>query len=514
MHHSKSKISVLSLLILMSFAANLKAQYSQQTEASWSPQIPKTWDEQALASLEVPLVDQEFSPQHISAGYYYGIPVRPIYKSYPIYVPEREPANYIDWLEQQKPEVVFDAAKLKTRNDWIKAGELVFDAPIVYGSLFIPASDSLYVRNPAWYRITGTPVAKDGVMPFYRYVIREKGKIEIGLLSCGSCHTRVMPDGAIIKGAQGNFPFDRAMAYDYRTGIGDVKMARAAERTLYAAPWLKPDPQMLVEQMSQEDIAARHDAVPPGVAARHGGSPMAPMKIPDLFDIQDRKYFDATGLVQHREIGDLMRYAALNQDGDFLAKHGDFMPQEAFGPIPDDPTKYEFGRYSDEQLYALALYLYSLQPPPNPNKFDDLAAAGQKIFEREGCTGCHTPPLYSNNKLTPARGFKAPPEHLSKYEIKEICVYTNPDLALQTRRSTGYYKVPSLRHVWARGPLQHSGAVATLEDWFNPDRVEDDYVPTGFRGRGVKNRAVEGHPFGLALSDEDRSALIAFLKTL
>ncbi len=514
MLRSKRKISVLGLFILMSFAANLEAQPKQQPEASWSPQIPKTWDEQALASLELPLVEAEFSPRHISASYYDGIPVRPIYKSYPIYGPEKEPAGYIEWLKQQKPETAFDAAKLKTKEDWIAAGEIVFDAPIVYGSLFIPASDALYVRDPAWYKITGTPVTKDGVMPFYRYVIREKGKVEIGVLSCGMCHTRVMPDGSIIKGAQGNFPFDRVMANDYRTGIDDVNMARMAERTLYATPWLKPDPHARVAHMSKEEIAALHEAVPPGVAARHGTTPLLPARIPDLFNIQDRKYFDATGLVQHRDIGDLMRYAALNQDGDFLAKHGDFMPQEAFGPIPNDPAKYEFGRYSDEQLYALALYVYSLQPPKNPNKFDELAARGQKIFSREGCTGCHTPPLYSNNKLTPVAGFKIPPEHFKQYDIKDVCVNTNPDLALKTRRGTGYYKVPSLRHLWARSAFEHSGSVAAVEDWLDPDRTEADYVPTGFVGHGVKTRAVEGHPFGLNLSEEDRKALIAFLKTL
>ena len=60
-------------------------------------------------------------------------------------------------------------------------------------------------------------------------------------------------------------------------------------------------------------------------------------------------------------------------------------------------------RYSDEQLYALAQYIYSLKPPPNPNKFDALAAGGQKVFEREGCAGCHRPPLYTNNKLTRRR---------------------------------------------------------------------------------------------------------------
>ena len=62
--------------------------------------------------------------------------------------------------------------------------------------------------------------------------------------------------------------------------------------------------------------------------------------------------------------------------------------------------------------------------------------------------------------------------------------------------------------------FEHNGSVATLEDWFDPRRLRDDYMPTGFRGVGVKTRAVKGHEFGLDLSAEDRKALIAFLRTL
>jgi len=57
---------------------------------------------------------------------------------------------------------------------------------------------------------------------------------------------------------------------------------------------------------------------------------------------------------------------------------------------------------SDEQLYAIALYLDSLKRPPNPNKKTALAIKGEKVFQNEGCAMCHTPPLYTNNKLTPA----------------------------------------------------------------------------------------------------------------
>ena len=94
-----------------------------------------------------------------------------------------------------------------------------------------------------------------------------------------------------------------------------------------------------------------------------------------------------------------------------------------------------------------------------------------------------------------------------------VVVGTDPTLAARTRRGTGYYKIPSLKGLWYRGPLEHNGSVATLEDWFSPDRLKDDYVPTAWNGLGGP-RAVKGHEFGLKLSSEDKSALIAFLRTL
>ena len=114
----------------------------------------------------------------------------------------------------------------------------------------------------------------------------------------------------------------------------------------------------------------------------------------------------------------------------------------------------------------------------------------------------------------PADGFTPPAEHYKKYDILDVRVGTDPALTMATRRGTGYYKIPSLKGVWYRGPFEHSGSVATLEDWFDSARLRDDYVATGCIGFGVKTRAVKGHPFGLSLSADDRAALIAFLKTL
>ena len=114
----------------------------------------------------------------------------------------------------------------------------------------------------------------------------------------------------------------------------------------------------------------------------------------------------------------------------------------------------------------------------------------------------------------PVDGFKVAPESQRKFAIMPIALDTDPNLTLNTRRGTGYYKVPSLQGLWYRGPLEHNGSVATLEDWFDKRRLRNDYVPTGFRGAGVKHRPVKGHAYGLDLSPEDRKALIAFLRTL
>jgi hypothetical protein len=475
--------------------------------------VPKMWDDVAMSTLEVPTADPVAAPTHVPASYYYRIPVRPIYKRYPIYAPGREPAGYMEWLKKQEPVVLWDSGKrrpvLKTQADWTKAGEIVFDEPVA-----ITEEQGLFtlsdVRNIAWYEKSRMPLTPDGKLPFLSYVIREKGKIELGSFSCGMCHTRVMPDRSVLKGAQGNMPFGAAVAQSLR-------IPQPIYRVLFGVPWLKPDP---IDRLFAMEDAQKSDmwaSAPAGVIARHQASPFDPVQVPDLIGVKDRHYLDRTGLQQNRTLEDLMRYAALNQGADFLSSFNGFVPADvpAFKNLPDpsDPVRVG-GRYSDEQLYALALYVYSLKPPRNPNRFGPEAARGKEIFVRQGCPVCHTPPLYTNNKLTPATGFSVPAENREKYDILPISVDTDPRLTLTTRRGTGYYKVPSLKGVWYRNMFGHSGWCADLEDWFDPKRTLSDYVPTGFKPFDKKTYAVTGHPFGLDLSEQDRKALIVFLKTL
>ncbi|HLJ15253.1 MAG TPA: hypothetical protein VKV15_12205 [Bryobacteraceae bacterium] len=472
------------------------------------PKIPKTWNQTAITTLELPLANPRYSAIHVSEETYYRIPERVIYKNYPVYYPGREPAGYMEWLRNRKPEIAFVPSQLKTHGDWVKAGELVFNAPTSYNPVFFSAAD---VRDPLFYKQTGMPVAADGTIPFARWVIRQKGVVELGSMGCNTCHTRVLADGTVVPGAQGNNPNDREGARMLQlaakaAGPASILTHIRAFARQFEMPWLPDDPNARVETMPLNELIAAGEAIPPGVTARSNTSMFVPPQIPDLIGIEGRRYLDHTGLVQQRDIGDLMRYSSLMEDLFTLDRHGDSEPAKRVSA--------HMSRYSDEQLYALALYLYSLQPPPDPNKFDAIARRGKAVFQREGCARCHTPPLYTNNKLIPVDGFNPPAADKARFDIMDARIGTDPRYALETRKGTGYYKVPSLKGVWYRGPFEHNGEAATLEDWFDAARLTATYVPTGFKGYDGKTRSVKGHPFGLDLSPVDKKALIAFLKTL
>lgn len=474
--------------------------------------VPKTWDDEALASMDVPLAVTARSPVHASADFYYRIPVRKIYKQYPLYIPGKEPAGYLDSLKAREPEeITFDFDSFKTDAEWMTAGRVVFDAGIGISPRWAGAD----VHDPGLWTYARIPTTPDGVVPFINYVVRQRGQVEVSDAGCVLCHTRVMPDGTVIRGAQGNNPADRVVAYarrrqrdeqlDKDAFLDGLRLPLVRQE---AMPWLSPDPGDRIRSMSFEDIMAAYDGHPAGVITRRHTSLLYSSQIPDLIGLRDRRYFDHTGLVRHRSIGDLMRYAALVQGMDRFDRFGDF---SLAGTLPDPAT---MTRYSDAQLYALSRYLYSLEPPRNPNPVDDLSRAGERVFRAQGCATCHTPPLYTNNKLTPAEGFTPLPDDLAKLDVHPVSVRTDSNSALRGRKGTGYYKVPSLKGVWYRGPFEHNGSVATLEDWFDSQRLDESYVPTGFKGVGADHRAVKGHPFGLQLSSDEKKALIAFLRTL
>ncbi|MES2645341.1 MAG: hypothetical protein V4717_00595 [Bacteroidota bacterium] len=483
------------------------------------PDLPKIWTTERINSLFLPLADSTTKVSMPTEDYYYKQRERVIYKSYPMYMPGREPKGYFDWLRKQEPEIVFNAETIKTEADYLNAGEIVYDAATGFKPI-----DSLFLSNTSFWKKhweqMGVKTDPKGIIPQLSVVVKKKGEILLGILSCGNCHSKVMPDGEVLKGGQGDFPFDQdnAAGFLYDSEIRKtpdsivVKDIAFLNRMLFAAPWIKHPAHAAIEQMNLKEYMAASYSVPEGVITRHGSLLNAyPTAIPDLFNIKDRKYLDHTGLVKNRDIYDLMLYATLNQESDFLVGFNDFYAVKPGA----DPAKGKVSRFTDLQLLTLAKFIYTLRPPENPNKASEaLAQQGKKIFAEEGCDICHSPPHYSSNKLIPVTGFKPPAAHFALYDIDTIAVDTDPGLSLYTRRATGYYKVPSLIGVWNRTALQHSGYITSLEELFNKARLRDDYTPKGFKPTNVKTMAVKGHEFGLDLTATDKAALIAFLRSL
>ena len=491
---------LLSLVVLGSALAA-----AQQTT-----QPPVTWDESSLREWATPIAALGVRPGHFSAEEYHKAPVDNL-RTYPVYYPGREPAGYWEMLQSVGPKPLIEPAALNSDADWVRAGQRVFDE-FDAGAfrVFDPAILAL-ARSPAGFAKSAVQPRADGTLPDLRWIPTSKG-IAIGLANCAPCHTRLMPDGTLLRGA----PFNEIQAPLGRFGMGKwgasaVELAgdtgpMSVWRS-WAAPWIKDDIHESLKTMKPGQIGPLFGAAAaPGLFPRWNGSAYYPTKIPDLIGIKDRKYIDHTATHQHRGPGDLMRYAALVTFSD----SSDFGPHRM---LTDEQRRVPF-RAPDETLYALAMFLYSLQPPPNPYQNHPNVGAGQKVFQREGCAGCHTPPLYTNNRLTLAAGFTPPPEHFKLFDIMRVSVETDPNLALKTRKGTGYYKIPSLKGVWYRGRYLHDGSLTKLEEMFDPARLRDDYVPTGFLLPGRKTQAVPGHTFGMKLNDNDRAALLDFLRSL
>jgi len=465
------------------------------------PDIPRAWADKDVADFEVPLAQRDRSPRYMTEKEYYALKVRTIYRAYPVYAEGREPAGYLESLKQKEPEVIFDPSKLKTKEDWIAAGRIVFESENSFSPATDPPGGKKVIAGRAKY------VSKDGIIqgfsPRTSYIIRKKGVLEVGSNSCAACHTRMLPDGTIFEGGQGDQGGGIQQPPSAGATAEQIRKSKDQFWTLVGVPWLQPREEF--DKFFSELKRAEGNLM--STFARQGTSLTHPPHIPSLIGIADLKYLDATGLVRHRSIGDLMRYAIVNEGLDTMAHYGDFQPTTGTTPFSQEAGT----RFSDEQLYAMALYLYSLKPPPNPNPTDDRARAGERTFQQQGCPACHPPPFYTSNKLTLATGFKVSDELRQTVDILNLSVGTDPTLATATRRGTGFYKIPSLRGVWFRNAFGHTGQADTLEEWFNPARVSPDYEPAGYhRGKGP----IVGHEFGLKLSVEDRTALIAFLRTL
>ncbi len=159
----------------------------------------------------------------------------------------------------------------------------MFEAPIFYDE----APSARDVRNPEWYQKVSPPLTREEILAFARYVIRTNGVVDVGNNACAMCLTRVLPNGAMVKGAQGNYPFHRALSWAGReASVDDV---RTMFRIAAAAPWLGPrDPVAGIEERPKTMLHAMMESAPSGVLTRHHASFESPTGVPDLIGLKSR----------------------------------------------------------------------------------------------------------------------------------------------------------------------------------------------------------------------------------
>jgi hypothetical protein len=506
---------MLRLLLIVLFSCGIGA-----AQGSISSKAPKVWDAKALAEWATPIAGLNVRPAHISPKEYYALPVESL-RTYPVYAPGREPAGYWQRLEKLGPLPLVEAKGSRTLAEWVEAGKVAFDEADFF---LLRTLDPKYIAEVRNGSQAPSRVLPDGTLFGLRWVPTKQG-VALSSSNCSFCHTLYLPDGTRVPGAPFRtiaprppetfkvWPVISRVQVELGVLVGSPPFLMPGLSTgsrlyqAYGVPWRSDDPHERLKDVTQQeyeqlDLAARAS----GGLPRWNGSILYPAKTPDLIGIRERRYIDHTATHLHRDVGDLMRYAALVSSAEATGFGVHEMSEAA--------TKRSRARFSDDALYALALYLYSLTPPPNPHPVDANAKAGQEIFRREGCVNCHAPPEYTSNLLTLAKGFQPPANPPKSLKILPVSVGTDPDLALSTRKGTGYYKIPSLKGVWYRGRYLHDGSLASLEEMFDPDRLKDTHLPGGWRPLGTKTRAVTGHEFGLRLSAAERLQLIAFLKTL
>jgi len=505
--------------VLLAFAAGAWSLGFAQTT-----RVPRIWNDADLADWATPIAGLNVRPAHYSEAEYYAVPADNL-KTYPVYHPDAEPPGYWEDLQKRKPEPMVDVSKIRSTADWIAAGERAFRE---LDSVLVRTNDPAIIaqaRNPETFK--GVIKLADGTAFGPRWVVTQSG-VMLSIGACGFCHRTLQPDQTVRFGGPGGRDPEAQRGAGARLlpqlplvgAQGTARRLRAfyqgdpasvAFWREFHTPWVPDDPIAAYKTMTGEEMQKLGGpfgrSFSNGVFARANGSPYYVTKIVDLQNLKYSRYLDATGTHRLRGPEDVARYAALVTGVDPM----DFGQYR----ILTDAQRHIRYRYADDVLYAIGVYLMSLQPRKNPNVAPrETLDRGEQIFTREGCVECHTPPAYTNGKLTIAQGWRPSPGHPNQSDVLMRSVGTDPGLALKTRKGTGFYKVPSLRGVWYRPLLLHDGSLTSLEEMFDSARLKDDYRPTGWIPPGASTRAIVGHQFGLRLNPEEKAALLAFLRSL
>jgi len=212
------------------------------------------------------------------------------------------------------------------------------------------------------------------------------------------------------------------------------------------------------------------------------------------------------------------------------------------GAIGDGATKQSLNLKGLERVEK---YIINLPAPPYPFAINrDLARKGEQVFKQQ-CSVCHGPDGERTGQIIPLSELNLGTDR------HRLDMWTQEAADRYNHFADGYswgfhklrkvlppgYQAVLLDGVWLRAPYLHNGSVPTLTDLLAlpKDRPKKFYrgydvfdpVKVGFVSTGseaarigfeydtsVPGNSDQGHTYGTELSEEQKQALVEFLKTL
>jgi mono/diheme cytochrome c family protein len=279
------------------------------------------------------------------------------------------------------------------------------------------------LTEPELATAVGVERTRDGVLPGLVVFANVDGETRVGI-TCAICHSTVRNGELVVGQARRTFDYGR-LRLTFDRVHGTVRSPEEAKRMASWGP-------------GRADVTEDDDE--------------DPVAIPDLWGLRDQRWLTQAGTIRH----DSPLALAIRQETQLTdSNHARVRPPR-------------------ELAWALAMFVYSLSPPPSE------AAASTRGAELFGdhCARCHANAAHGGGL------------------IAATTIGTDPALATGRGRGTGKYRVPALLGIRNGAPYLHDGTVGSLAELLSPRRPQP------------------GHPAGTALAAADRDALIAFLQTL
>jgi hypothetical protein len=201
-----------------------------------------------------------------------------------------------------------------------------------------------------------------------------------------------------------------------------------------------------------------------------------------------------------------------------------------------------------DNLKRVRDWIWTLTPPTYPYAVDDtLAARGASVYQ-QFCVDCHADGRFRDGVKAGTRvGTVVPIDaigtdrhrldtYTSVFAANQYGLYPNSEYRFSHFRKTNGYANHPLDGIWLRGPYLHNGSVPTLRDLLDaPEKRPTvfyrgydvfDQAKVGFVSNvpasggqtftrfdtAVPGNGNSGHVYGTTLSDDDKRALVEYMK--